>query len=230
MKRSITSGTINWNNIIKKEVRGINDTYLGKVQGISEPFIITEKGNIIKEKFYIPKNLLDGYDDIIVYCRIAEREARNNFMGNSQLLHENYYSNYKITELNKEDRLQYKINEKNATIDTSLYHEAAFIKNTKGISTQITEIMQVVARTAEQKIKEAQIVIKKLQEVNLETIAKEISNKIKRLSYAGFKVAVANLSNMSQFAMQFTTLFADILSKIRRRTFSLEERTEHFSK
>ena len=44
MKRSITSGTINWNNIIKKEVRGINDTYLGKVQGISEPFIITDKG------------------------------------------------------------------------------------------------------------------------------------------------------------------------------------------
>jgi hypothetical protein len=81
MKRSITNDTINWNNIIKKEVRGINDTYLGKVQGISEPFIITEKGNIIKEKFYIPKNLLEGYDDIIVYCRIAEREARNNFMG-----------------------------------------------------------------------------------------------------------------------------------------------------
>jgi hypothetical protein len=230
MKRSITNDTINWNNIIKKEVRGINDTYLGKVQGISEPFIITEKGNIIKEKFYIPKNLLEGYDDIIVYCRIAEREARNNFMGNSQLLHENYYSNYKITELNKEGRLQYKINEKNATIDTSLYHEAAFIKNTKGTSTQMTEIMQVVARTAEQKIKEAQIVIKKLQEVNLETIAKEISNKIKRLSYAGFKVAVANLSNMSQFAMQFTNLFADILSKIRRRTFSLQECTKHFSK
>ena len=55
MKLSITSDTINWINIIKKEVRGINDTYLGKVQGISEPFIITERGNIIKKKFYIPK-------------------------------------------------------------------------------------------------------------------------------------------------------------------------------
>lgn len=58
MKLSITSDTINWNNIIKKEARGINDTYLGKVKGISEPFLITEKGSIIKEKFYIPKNLL----------------------------------------------------------------------------------------------------------------------------------------------------------------------------
>lgn len=60
MKLSITSDTINWINIIKKEVRGINDTYLGKVQGISEPFIITEKGSIIKEKFYIPKKSARG--------------------------------------------------------------------------------------------------------------------------------------------------------------------------
>lgn len=116
MKLSITSDTINWNNIIKKEARGINDTYLGKVKGISEPFLITEKGSIIKEKFYIPKNLLEGYDDIIVYCRISEREARNNFMRNLRPLHEDYYSNYKITEINKEDRLQYKIDENNAKI------------------------------------------------------------------------------------------------------------------
>ena len=121
MKLSITSDTINWNNIIKKEARGINDTYLGKVKGISEPFLITEKGSIIKEKFYIPKNLLEGHDDIIVYCRISEREARNNFMRNLQPLHADYYSNYnysnyKITEINKEDRLQYKIDENNAKI------------------------------------------------------------------------------------------------------------------
>ena len=138
MKLSITSDTINWINIIKKEVRGINDTYLGKVQGISEPFIITEKGNIIKEKFYIPKNLLEGYDDIIVYCRISEREARNNFMGNLQPVHEDYYSNYnysnyKITEINKEARLQYKIDEKNAKIDTSLRRISIYQKYRRNI-------------------------------------------------------------------------------------------------
>ncbi len=226
MKRSITSDTINWNNIIEKEVRGFNDIYLGKVLGIDEPFIITEKGNIIKEKFHIPKSLLDGYDDITVYCRISEKEARNN-LRNLQPLHEDYYSNYKITELNKEGRLQYRINEKNARIDTSLYYEAAFIKNTKVTSTQMTEIMQILTRTVEQKIKEAQVVIKKLQEVNLETIAKEISNKIRRLSYAGFKVA-ANVSNISQFAIQFTNSFGNILSKIRRQKYYLQERTENF--
>lgn len=45
----------------------------------------------------------------------------------------------------------------------------------------MTEIMQIVARKTEQKIKEAQIVIKKLQEANLDIIAKEISNKFRRL-------------------------------------------------
>ena len=44
----------------------------------------------------------------------------------------------------------------------------------------MTEIMQIVARKTEQKIK-AQIVIKKLQEANLDIIAKEISNKFRRL-------------------------------------------------
>jgi hypothetical protein len=37
----------------------------------------------------------------------------------------------------------------------------------------MTEIMQIVARTTEQKIKEAQIVIKKLQEANLDILQKK---------------------------------------------------------
>lgn len=83
----------------------------------------------------------------------------------------------------------------------------------------MTEIMQIVARTTEQKIKEAQNCNKKAPGSELGYIAKEISNKFRRLSYAGFKVAAANLSNMSQFAMQFTNSFGDILSKIRRRIY-----------
>ncbi len=99
------------------------------------------------------------------------------------ITHEDYCSNYKVTEINKEDRLQYRINEKNTRIDTFLYYKAAFIKNTKVTLTEMTEIMQVVTRTAEQKINEAQVVIRKIQEVDLENIAKEISNKIRRQTY-----------------------------------------------
>lgn len=230
MKLITTSDTMNWNNIIKKEAIGINDTYLGIIQGISEPFIITKKGTIIKEIFYIPKNLLEGYDDIVVHCKITKREARDNFMRNLQPLNDDYYSNYKIPDFNEKGKLEYNINEKNVRNNTSVYYVAELIKNIKGMSTEVTEIIQSVARTAEQKIKDAQIVIKMLEEVNLEIIAKEMSNKIKRLSYVGFKVAAKNISKMLQYAMRFTNSFENILSKTRRQTYLHQESLEHFSK
>ena len=54
--------TIYWNDIIKHDARSIDDADLGKVQGLYEPFVVTEKGNINKEKFYIPKSLFEKYD------------------------------------------------------------------------------------------------------------------------------------------------------------------------
>ena len=219
MERAISSDNINWNNIIKKEVRGINDIYLGTVRGISEPFILTEKGTIIKEKFFIPKNLLERYDDIVVYCGIDEKEARNYFMRNLQSLYKYYYSNSKIIDLNEESKSRYNINEEKARNNTSIYDKTELTKNIKGILNELTEIIQSIVRTAEQKIKETQIVIKKVEAINLEAVVKEMSNKIKRLLYSGVKVSAANLSKMLQFAMQFTNSFEDVLSKIRRRIY-----------
>ena len=68
---SSSSSIINWNNIIKKEARSTtDDTYLGSIQGLYEPFIIVEeKGVLNQKKYFIPKDLLEGYDDIAVYFR-----------------------------------------------------------------------------------------------------------------------------------------------------------------
>ena len=61
--KNYTSNTaINWNDVIKHDVRSIDDADLGKVQGLYEPFVVTEKGTINKEKFYIPKYLFEKYD------------------------------------------------------------------------------------------------------------------------------------------------------------------------
>jgi hypothetical protein len=66
-----SSSIINWNNIIKKEARSTtNDVYLGSIQGLYEPFIVVkEKGVLNQRKYFIPKDLLVGYDDIAVYFR-----------------------------------------------------------------------------------------------------------------------------------------------------------------
>ena len=61
--------TINWNDIVNQDTRSMDDAYLGKVKGLYEPFIVLEKGPINKEKFYIPKSLIEN--TLEGYCTLA---------------------------------------------------------------------------------------------------------------------------------------------------------------
>ena len=82
--KNYTSNTaINWNDVIKHDVRSIDDADLGKVQGLYEPFVVTEKGTINKEKFYIPKYLFEKYDGEVLYFNITEQEAKDTCMRNT---------------------------------------------------------------------------------------------------------------------------------------------------
>ncbi len=57
---SNTSNDYNPEEIIKKEARGLgDDTDFGEVQEILGEYIITQKGNVDKERYYIPKNLVE---------------------------------------------------------------------------------------------------------------------------------------------------------------------------
>ena len=67
---------INWNNIVGQEARSIDNADLGKIQGLFEPFIVTERGTINKEKFYIPKSLIKRYTDEILFFDITEQQAK----------------------------------------------------------------------------------------------------------------------------------------------------------
>lgn len=70
-----TIATINWNDVIKQDTRSIDDVDLGKVKGLFEPFIVIERGTINKEKFYIPKSLIEKYDAGVLFFGITEQEA-----------------------------------------------------------------------------------------------------------------------------------------------------------
>jgi hypothetical protein len=63
---------IDWNDVIKKEARGYNNTELGEVQGIKDNYIIVQKGILDKEKFYIPKHKVRGYDGKILKLRLSD--------------------------------------------------------------------------------------------------------------------------------------------------------------
>ena len=49
----------------------IHDAALGKIQGLFEPFIVTERGTINKEKFYIPNLLL--LDTMERHCTFSKK-------------------------------------------------------------------------------------------------------------------------------------------------------------
>ena len=65
---------INWNDVIKKEARGINNEDFGKIQDIQGQYVLVQKGIFNKERFYIPKDLAESYDGYVLRFRFSERE------------------------------------------------------------------------------------------------------------------------------------------------------------
>jgi hypothetical protein len=56
--------SIAWiDDVTKKEARGAEDeSNFGEVQQVGQHYVLTQKGRISKEKFYIPKYLVHGFD------------------------------------------------------------------------------------------------------------------------------------------------------------------------
>ena len=70
------STAFNPEEIIKKEARGLGDANLGEVQEVTGEFIVTQKGTVDKEQYYIPINLVDHFDGSTVFFTISEEEAK----------------------------------------------------------------------------------------------------------------------------------------------------------
>jgi hypothetical protein len=67
----------NWDEIVKKEARGKNDYDLGEVQDVQPEIVVTKKGIVDKDKFYLPKMLVERYDGHKVYFSITKEDAEN---------------------------------------------------------------------------------------------------------------------------------------------------------
>jgi uncharacterized protein (TIGR02271 family) len=78
------SGHIDWDDVIKKEARGINDEDLGEIQEVTRDYVLIKKGIINKEKLYIPRDLATGYNGTILIFNITAEEAKNKFLRDSE--------------------------------------------------------------------------------------------------------------------------------------------------
>ncbi len=81
---STTFGPVtDWNDVIKKEARGLNNADLGEVQEVNENYVLTQRGTISKEKFCIPKSIPHGYNGRILLFEITEEEAKEKFISDT---------------------------------------------------------------------------------------------------------------------------------------------------
>jgi hypothetical protein len=78
--------SIYWNEVVKKEARGIDDADFGEVQMTMGDTVITEKGVTDKKRFYLPKSLADKFDSHTLWFRITEDEAYNTYRDIEEIL------------------------------------------------------------------------------------------------------------------------------------------------
>ena len=90
------SSNIDWNDVIKKEARGINDEDLGEVQEIQDNYVLLQRGMIDKETFYIPKDQAESYDGNILKFRLSESDL-SKYQDESSI-HEDRKSNNNMEE------------------------------------------------------------------------------------------------------------------------------------
>ena len=223
--KNYTSNTaINWNDVIKHDIRSIDDADLGKVQGLYEPFIVTEKGTINKEKFYIPKYLFEKYDGEVLYFNITEQEAKDTCMRNTapsedetkQIVQTVTRRSVAVAPSKAESKSEEKrivaVKGKNrnqqlkkipatSSLSRLQVDEQEIVKKIKTATNDLKDIISSGTKVAKQKIKER-------KEIAAEKQADKDAEKI---------------SKMGDLAMQFTSSFEDIVSEIRTRTYAEQE-------
>jgi hypothetical protein len=91
----------NWNDIAKKEAKGLNNFSLGQVQEIGPNFILTQKGTFTVSKYYIPKYLVRGFDGSTLWFNVTEGQAETEFKRNTAP-NVTDYQKYRIAGMNAE--------------------------------------------------------------------------------------------------------------------------------
>jgi hypothetical protein len=67
---------INWNDVLKKEARGIDDYDLGEIQEIGTSHVVSKKGTLDYDKFYLSKESAMHFDGHTVWFKITKEEAQ----------------------------------------------------------------------------------------------------------------------------------------------------------
>jgi uncharacterized protein (TIGR02271 family) len=94
---SNSNESIAWDDVIKKEARGaVDDSDFGEVQELGQNYVQTQKGMINKEKFYIPKSSVQGFDGSTLWFNASQDQLQG--WKRDSPPDDNEYSQYKTHE------------------------------------------------------------------------------------------------------------------------------------
>lgn len=153
------SGNIPWDEVIKKEARGIDDYSLGEVRQVTSEYVITHKGIVNTKWFQIPKHLAQEFDGNQLILKVTEKEAKDLYIKHESPLDDDQEDSETTVSL-VEERLEPRTKQimEEATIvkepiketkhmDVSLTHEELVLERRPLSEPQMTDEEPVESRT-----------------------------------------------------------------------------------
>jgi uncharacterized protein (TIGR02271 family) len=147
---SNTTESIVWDDVIKKEARGaIDDSDFGEVQEAGQQYVLTQRDMVSKEKFYIPKYLVQGFDGDTLWFNASENDLQG--WKRDSPPDNNEYSNYKTQETPSDVETRIPLIEERLNVSKKIMTDEATI-----IKEPVTE-----TKTIEVSVMHEEIVIEK---------------------------------------------------------------------
>jgi uncharacterized protein (TIGR02271 family) len=139
---SSSPGPIDWDSVIKKEARGIDDYDLGEVQEVTGSHVLTQKGIVDRKWFQIPKNLAQSFDGDVLTLNVTENQAKDIYLIDKPASLEDEYADTDTTVPLIEERLE--------PTKREVIEEAKIVKEpvteTKQVEMQLTHEELVIER------------------------------------------------------------------------------------
>jgi uncharacterized protein (TIGR02271 family) len=162
---SNTTESIVWDDVIKKEARGaIDDSDFGEVQEVGQQYVLTQRDMVSKEKFYIPKYLVQGFDGDTLWFNASENDLQG--WKRDSPPDNNEYSNYKTQETPSDVETRIPLIEERLNVSKSTSTSEATI-----IKEPVTE-----TKTIEVSVMHEEIVIEKRSATAAEGNASTLEN------------------------------------------------------
>ena len=143
--------SIAWDDVIKKEARGAtDDSDLGEVQEIGQGYVLTQRGMMNKERFYIPKSLVKGYDGDTLWFNASENDIKG-FMRDSPPGNDEYAEYRKNAPADIETRIpvieeRLQVSKRASTTEATITKEP--VTETKTVEVPVTHEELTVERRA----------------------------------------------------------------------------------